>query len=397
MRDKKRVVIGVTGGIAVYKALDIISALRKQDVEIKVIMTESAQEFVTPLAFQSLSQNMVITDMFAEPKAWEIQHISLAQWADIMLIAPATANIIGKVANGIADDMLSTTIMATEAKVIFAPAMNTKMYENKIVQDNINKLKNYGYKFIEPASGRLACGDLGKGKLANVSDIVDRVLLELEEKEQDLLGKKVLVTAGPTIAPIDPVRYITNKSTGKMGYAIAQEAKERGAEVTLVSGPTNIPRIADINFISVKTNSEMKDAVLRYYDFADIVIKSAAVADYKPKEYSNEKIKKGEGDLELTLARDSDILKILGERKKEQILVGFAAESNNVLNNAEKKLKNKNLDFIVANDITASDTGFASEDNKVTILTKDGSVINLDKMSKKQVATNIFDMILGKR
>lgn len=397
MRDKKRVVIGVTGGIAVYKALDIISALRKQDVEIKVIMTESAQEFVTPLAFQSLSQNMVITDMFAEPKAWEIQHISLAQWADIMLIAPATANIIGKVANGIADDMLSTTIMATEAKVIFAPAMNTKMYENKIVQDNINKLKNYGYKFIEPASGRLACGDLGKGKLANISDIVDRVLLELEEKEQDLLGKKVLVTAGPTIAPIDPVRYITNKSTGKMGYAIAQEAKERGAEVTLVSGPTNIPRIADINFISVKTNSEMKDAVLRYYDFADIVIKSAAVADYKPKEYSNEKIKKGEGDLQLTLTRDSDILKILGERKKEQILVGFAAESNNVLNNAEKKLKNKNLDFIVANDITASDTGFASEDNKVTILSKDGSVINLDKMSKKQVATNIFDMILGKR
>ena len=397
MREKKRVVIGVTGGIAVYKALDIISALRKQDVEIKVIMTESAKQFVTPLAFQSLSQNMVITDMFAEPKAWEIQHISLAQWADIMLIAPATANIIGKVANGIADDMLSTSIMATEAKVIFAPAMNTKMYENKIVQDNINKLKGYGYSFIEPASGRLACGDIGKGKLASVSDIVERVLIELEEKEKDLLGKKVLITAGPTIAPIDPVRYITNKSTGKMGYAIAQEAKERGAEVTLVSGPTNLPKIADINFISVKTNSEMKEAVLRYYDFADIVIKSAAVADYKPKEYSNEKIKKSEGDLELTLARDSDILKILGERKKEQILVGFAAESNNVLNNAEKKLKNKNLDFIVANDITSNDTGFESEDNKVNILSKDGKIVNLDKMSKKQVATNIFDMILGKR
>lgn len=397
MREKKRVVVGVTGGIAVYKALDIISALRKQDIEIKVIMTESAKQFVTPLAFQSLSQNMVITDMFAEPKAWEIQHIALAQWADIMLIAPATANIIGKVANGIADDMLSTSIMATEAKVIFAPAMNTKMYENKIVQDNINKLKGYGYSFIEPASGRLACGDSGKGKLANVSDIVDRVLIELEDKEKDLLGKKVLITAGPTIAPIDPVRYITNKSTGKMGYAIAQEAKERGAEVTLVSGPTNLSKIADVNFISVKTNSEMKEAVLRYYDFADIVIKSAAVADYKPKEYSNEKIKKGEGDLELTLARDSDILKILGERKKEQILVGFAAESNNVLNNAEKKLKNKNLDFIVANDITSNDTGFASEENKVTILSKDGKVVNLDKMSKKQVATNIFDMILGKR
>ena len=397
MREKKRVVIGVTGGIAVYKALDIISALRKQNVEVKVIMTESAQQFVTPLAFQSLSQNMVITDMFAEPKAWEIQHIALAQWADIMLIAPATANIIGKVANGIADDMLSTSIMATEAKVIFAPAMNTKMYENKIVQNNISKLKDYGYDFIEPDSGRLACGDVGKGKLANVSTIVDKVLLELEEKEKDLLGKKVLITAGPTVAPIDPVRYITNKSTGKMGYAIAQEAKERGAEVILISGPTNLPKIADINFISVKTNSEMKDAVLRYYDFADIVIKSAAVADYKPKEYSTEKIKKGEGDLDLTLTRDSDILKILGERKKEQILVGFAAESNNVLKNAEKKLENKNLDFIVANDITASDTGFASEDNKVTILSKRGKVINLDKMNKKQVATNIFDIILEKR
>ena len=397
MIEKKRVVIGVTGGISVYKALDIVSTLKKHDVEIKVIMTESAKEFVTPLAFQSLSQNMVITDMFAEPKAWEIQHISLAQWADLMLIAPATANIIGKIANGIADDMLSTSIMATEAKVIFAPAMNTKMYENKIVQDNINKLKKYGYSFIEPASGRLACGDIGKGKLANVSDIVERVLSELEEKEQDLLGKKVLVTAGPTIAPLDPVRFITNKSTGKMGYAIAKEAKERGAEVILVSGPTNIPKIADINFISIKTNSEMKEAVLKYYDTADIVIKSAAVADYKPKEYSDEKIKKGEGDLELTLTRDSDILKILGERKKEQILVGFAAESNNVLENAEKKLKNKNLDFIVANDITARDTGFGSEDNKVTILSKDGKVISLDKMSKKEVATNIFDMILGKR
>ena len=397
MREKKRVVIGVTGGISVYKALDIVSTLKKHDVEIKVIMTESAKEFVTPLAFQSLSQNMVITDMFAEPKAWEIQHISLAQWADLMLIAPATANIIGKIANGIADDMLSTSIMATEAKVIFAPAMNTKMYENKIVQDNINKLKKYGYSFIEPASGRLACGDIGKGKLANVSDIVERVLSELEEKEQDLLGKKVLVTAGPTIAPLDPVRFITNKSTGKMGYAIAKEAKERGADVILVSGPTNIPKIADINFISIKTNSEMKDAVLKYYDTADIVIKSAAVADYKPKEYSDEKIKKGEGDLELTLTRDSDILKILGERKKEQILIGFAAESNNVLENAEKKLKNKNLDFIVANDITARDTGFGSEDNKVTILSKDGKVISLDKMSKKEVATNIFDMILGKR
>ena len=397
MSENKRVVIGVTGGIAVYKALDIISALKKKNIDVKVIMTDYAQKFVTPLAFQSLSQNMVITDMFAEPKAWEIQHISLAQWADLMLIAPATANIIGKVANGISDDMLSTSIMATEAKVIFAPAMNTKMYENKIVQNNIKKLQEYGYEFIEPASGRLACGDIGKGKLADVNHIVERVLEELEEKELDLKGKKVLITAGPTIAPIDPVRYITNKSTGKMGYAIAEEAKERGAEVTLVSGPTNLPKIQGVNIINIKTNSEMKDAVIEHYNSADIVIKSAAVADYKPKVYSTEKIKKGDGDLELTLTRDNDILKMLGENKTHQILIGFAAESNNVIENAKKKLKNKNLDFIVANDITAKDTGFASEDNKVTILSKDGKVINLDKMSKKQVASNIFDMILGKR
>lgn len=397
MSENKRVVIGVTGGIAVYKALDIISALKKKNIDVKVIMTDSAQKFVTPLAFQSLSQNMVITDMFAEPKAWEIQHISLAQWADLMLIAPATANIIGKVANGISDDMLSTSIMATEAKVIFAPAMNTKMYENKIVQNNIKKLQEYGYEFIEPASGRLACGDIGKGKLADVNHIVERVLEELEEKELDLKGKKVLITAGPTIAPIDPVRYITNKSTGKMGYAIAEEAKERGAEVTLVSGPTNLPKIQGVNIINIKTNSEMKDAVIEHYNSADIVIKSAAVADYKPKVYSTEKIKKGDGDLELTLTRDNDILKMLGENKTHQILIGFAAESNNVIENAKKKLKNKNLDFIVANDITAKDTGFASEYNKVTILSKDGKVINLDKMSKKQVASNIFDMILGKR
>ena len=397
MRENKRVVIGVTGGIAVYKALDIISALKKKNVDVKVIMTDSAQKFVTPLAFQSLSQNMVITDMFAEPKAWEIQHISLAQWADLMLIAPATANIIGKIANGISDDMLSTSIMATEAKVIFAPAMNTKMYENKIVQNNMEKLKEYGYGFIEPASGRLACGDVGKGKLADVNHIVERVLYELEEKEMDLKGKKVLITAGPTIAPIDPVRYITNRSTGKMGYAIAEEAKERGAEVVLISGPTNLPKVQGVEMIKINTNSEMKDAILKHYNSADIVIKSAAVADYKPKVYSTEKIKKGDGDYELTLTRDSDILKMLGEEKTHQVLVGFAAESNNVIENAEKKLKNKNLDFIVANDITAKDTGFASEDNKVTILSKDGKVINLDKMSKKQVASNIFDMILGKR
>ena len=393
----KCVVIGVTGGIAVYKALDVISALRKKDIEVHVIMTESASKFVNPLTFQSISQNMVVTDMFAEPKAWEIQHISLAQKADLMLVAPATANIIGKISNGIADDMLSTTIMATKAKVLIAPAMNTNMYENKIVQNNISKLKDFGYKFIEPASGRLACGDVGIGKLADVNTIVERVLEELEEKEQDLLGKKVLISAGPTIAPIDPVRYITNRSTGKMGYAIAQEARERGAEVVLVSGPTNLNQPKDVKIINIKTNEEMKNEILEYFEWADIVIKSAAVADYKPKEYSEEKIKKGDGDLNLCLTRDNDILKSLGEIKTHQILVGFAAESNNVLENANKKLKNKNLDFIVANDITSSDTGFGSEDNKVVILSKNDQKLELEKMSKKEVASNIFDMILEKR
>lgn len=399
MNEKKCVCIGVSGGIAVYKALDIISALKKKDIDVRVIMTESATKFVTPLSFQSLSQNMVVTDMFAELKAFEIQHISLAKRADVFLVAPATANIIGKVANGISDDMLSTTIMATRAKVIFAPAMNTNMYENPIVQDNIEKLKKYGYEFIEPASGRLACGDLGKGKLADVNTIVEKVLEALNEKEftNDLRGKNVLVSAGPTHSKIDPVRFITNRSTGKMGYYIAEEAKRRGANVTLVSGPTNINPPNGINVINITTNEEMKNAILDNFEKSDIVIKSAAVADYKAKNYSNEKIKKGEGDLVLTFVRDNDILKILGEKKSNQILVGFAAESNNVLENAKRKLENKNLDYIVANDITSADTGFGSEDNKVIIISKDGEEIYLDKMSKKEVASKIFETILRKR
>jgi len=399
MEDKKCVVIGVSGGIAVYKALEIISALRKHDVDVRVIMTESATKFVTPLSFQSLSQNMVVTDMFAEPKAFEIQHISLAQRADIMLIAPATANIIGKVANGISDDMLSTTIMATKAKVIFAPAMNTNMYENIIVQDNIKKLMAYGYEFIEPASGRLACGDVGKGKLADVNTIVERVLEELSmvSTKQDLKGKKVLISAGPTVAPIDPVRFITNRSTGKMGYSLAQEAKNRGAEVVLVSGPTSLESPKGIKKINVNTNEEMKDAILEHYNNSDIVIKSAAVADYKPKEYSKQKIKKGDGDLNLVLTRDNDILKLLGDKKTHQLLVGFAAESNDVVENAKKKLVNKNLDFIIANDITSNETGFGSEDNKVFIISSNGEEKELEKMSKREVASNIFDIILEKR
>ncbi|MFW2499502.1 MULTISPECIES: bifunctional phosphopantothenoylcysteine decarboxylase/phosphopantothenate--cysteine ligase CoaBC [Clostridium] len=393
---KKNLVLGVSGGIAVYKALEIVSLLVKKDINVNVIMTESATKFVTPLSFQSLSQNMVTCDMFAEPKAWEIQHISLAEKADVFLVAPATANIIGKVANGIADDMLSTTIMATKAKVIFAPAMNTNMYENPIVQENIKKLKSLGYEFIDPAEGRLACGTSGKGKLESPEIIVDKVLMELNENK-DLLNKNVVVTAGPTIAPVDPVRFITNRSTGKMGYAIAKEARNRGANVTLISGPTSIIAPKDINVVEVSTNEEMKNEVMNIFDEADIVIKSAAVADYKPKNYSTQKIKKGDGELCIEFIRDNDILMELGSRKKNQILVGFAAESQELKDNAMSKLQRKNLDYIVANDITASDTGFASEDNKVIILSKEGKEIYLDKMSKEKIATNLFDIILEKR
>ena len=395
MKDKKCVVVGVSGGVAVYKALDVISRLRKKDVEVHVIMTKSATEFVTPLSFQSLSQNMVITDMFAEPKAWEIQHISLAKKADLMLIVPATANIIGKVANGIADDMLSTTIMATKAPVVFCPAMNTNMYENPIVQRNISLLKELGYEFIEPASGRLACGDEGKGKLQDTEIIAEETLRRLHSTK-DLLGKKVVVTAGPTMVPIDPVRILTNRSSGKMGYSIAEEARDRGAEVVLISGPTSLRKPNGIKVIDVKSNEDMFNAIKNEFKDADIVIKSAAVADYKAKNYSNEKIKKTGDDLNLIFERDRDILKTLGDMKENQILVGFAAESSNLKENAKGKLDRKNLDYIVANDISKSETGFASDENKVTIISKSGEEVSLEKMSKREVAKNIFDIIKGR-
>lgn len=392
--NSKNVVLGVSGGIAVYKALDVVSRLKKKGFNVDVIMTKSAKEFVTPLSFQSLSGNQVITNMFDEPKAFEIQHISLAKKADLMLIVPATANIIGKVASGIADDMLSTTIMAAFGRcpVVFAPAMNTNMYKNPILQDNIKKLLKYGYKFIEPSRGRLACGDTGEGKLQDTELIAEMVESMLYSKK-DLAGKKVLVTAGPTIAPIDPVRFITNRSTGKMGYAIAEEARDRGAEVTLISGPSNIKVPFGVDFIKVSTNEEMLKQVLDRYYTSDIVIKSAAVADYKPKAYSDLKIKKSEENLNIEFVKDNDILKKLGEIKKSQILVGFAAESNDLIENAKGKLVRKNLDYIVANDITSSDTGFASDENKVFILSKDNSVLELNKMSKRNVARELFDLI----
>ncbi len=394
--NNKKVLLGVSGGIAVYKALDVISRLKKKGIEVKVIMTKSATEFVTPLSFQSLSENPVVIDMFDEPKAWEIQHISLAKWADLVVVVPATANIIGKVANGIADDMLSTTIMATKAEVIFCPAMNTNMYENKIVQKNMATLKDLGYGFINPASGRLACGDIGRGKLENTEIIAEKIIKKLSSKSRDFEGKNVLVTAGPTIVPIDPVRYLTNRSTGKMGYEIAKEARDRGANVTLISGPTSLDIPTGVNFIKVNTNEEMLNAVLDNFNDSNIVVKSAAVADFNVKEYSKEKIKKTDSNLVIELERDKDILETLGKQKTNQIIVGFAAESSNVIENAKAKLKRKNIDYIVANDITSNDTGFASDDNKVTIISSLGDVISLDKMSKREVAKNIFDMIKGR-
>lgn len=394
--SKKNVVIGVTGGVAVYKALDVISRLKKKDINVDVIMTKSACEFVTPLSFQSLSQNAVIKNMFDEPKVFEIQHISLAKKADVLVVVPATANIIGKVANGIADDMLSTTIMATNAKVIFAPAMNTNMYNNPIVKENIKKLKSYGYEFINPSSGRLACGDVGDGKLADTEEIAEVILSHLHEPK-DLVGKKVLVTAGPTRANIDPVRFLTNRSTGKMGYAIAEEARDRGAEVVLVSGPTSIKSPLGVKIIKVETNEEMLNAVKAEFDTSDIVVKSAAVSDYKPKTYSDKKIKKGPGNLNIELERDNDILKELGTLKKHQILVGFAAESNDVIENAHIKLKKKNLDYIVANNITESNAGFGSDTNRVTVINRDGKEISLDNMSKRLVGHELFNMILNNK
>lgn len=389
---KKSVVIGVTGGIAVYKAVDVVSKLKKKGFDVNVIMTKSAAKFVTPLTFQTLSQNKVYADMFEEPRTFEIQHISLAKKADLVAVIPATANIIGKVSSGIADDLLTTTIMATKAPVIFAPAMNTNMYNNPIVQDNINKLMKFGYEFIKPAVGRLACGDSGEGKLPD-TDFITQVIESILYDIKDLQGKRVLVTAGPTMADIDPVRYITNRSSGKMGYSIAEEARDRGAEVTLISGPTKLNIPFGVNFINVRTNAQMLKAVLDNFNRQDIVIKAAAVSDYKAKNYSQRKIKKNEDEFSLDFIKDVDILKELGKLKKNQILIGFAAESNDLLENATKKLVKKNLDYIVANNIIASDVGFASDYNKVTVLSKDGKKIDLNKMGKREVARNLFNIL----
>lgn len=393
MFNNKTVVLGVSGGIAVYKACDVVSRLRKLGINVHVIMTNSATEFVTPLTFQSLSQNYVVSDMFEEPKTWDVEHISLAKKADVFLIAPATANVIGKIANGIADDMLTTTVMATKGKVLIAPAMNTNMYENPIVQRNISTLKELGYDFVEPESGRLACGDTGKGKLASPETIVEEVV-KLLSTEQDLKGTSMIITAGPTLESIDPMRYITNRSTGKMGYSIAKVAINRGADVTLVTGPTNLTPPQNLKkLIKIESAEEMYEAVRDNLDENQVVIKSAAVADYKPKDYSNIKIKKSDDDLVINLDRNKDIAYEIGKIKEDKILVGFAAETNDLLENAKGKVQKKNLDFIVANDLTQDGAGFGVDTNIVKIIDKSGNIEEFPKMKKEEVANVILDKV----
>ena len=394
MLKNKTVVIGVSGGIAVYKACDIVSRLKKLNANVHVIMTNNATEFVTPLTFQSLSQNYVVNDMFEEPKTWDVEHISLAKKADVFLIAPATANVIGKIANGICDDMLTTTVMATTGKVLIAPAMNTNMYRNPILQRNITILKELGYNFVDPESGRLACGDVGEGKLAQPEVIVNEVVNLLTDEEKDLQGQKIMITAGPTVESIDPVRYLSNRSTGKMGYAIAKQAANRGAEVTLVSGPTNIAPPSNIKkLIKIESAKDMYSAIIENFDDNQVIIKSAAVADYKPKTYSDKKIKKNDDDLVIKLDRNKDIAYELGKIKKDKILVGFAAETNDIIENAKGKIQKKNFDFIVANDLTEEGAGFGTDTNIVKIIDKEGNINKYPQMKKDEVANVILDKV----
>lgn len=388
---KKNVLLGVSGGIAAYKSANIISLLKKSGHNVRVIMTKSATEIITPLTLETLARDRVIVDMWEKKPNLEVEHISFGEWADVVLVAPATYNMIGKVANGIADDMLSTVISATKAPVYFALAMNVNMYENPILKDNIEKLKKYGYKFIEADEGFLACNVNAKGRLKKEEDILDIIKTELNPVKKSLSGKKVLITAGRTEEAVDPVRYLSNRSTGQMGYSLASAAIQLGAEVTLVSGPTNLPVPAGIKkFLQVRSAQEMFDTVMEYYDEQDAAIACAAVADYKIKEYSQHKIKKKDGDMVLVLDRNPDILYEMGQRKKKQFLIGFAAESENLIENATRKLQKKNLDLIVGNLVTY----MQSTNNKVTLLKKDGSQIEIPEMKKQELAFSILKEII---
>lgn len=392
MLKGKTIILGVTGGIAVYKAADLVSKLKKQNADVEVIMTKAAMEFVSPLTFQTMSNNPVHTSMFNKIDLFDVEHISLAKKADMILVAPATANTIGKIANGIADNLLTTVVMASRAKIVFAPAMNTEMYNNPLHQENINKLKKLGYEFIQPVVGMLACGDYGTGKMAEPIDIVDYVIDSFVDK--DLCGKKIVITAGPTIEPLDPVRYITNHSSGKMGYLLAKEARSRGAEVVLISGPSALEAPKEVDLVRVNTTIEMFEAVGQYFDHCDILIKAAAPVDYKPESTSSIKIKKKNGELDelnIKFIRNPDIAYHFGNKKTNQIVIGFAAETDNLLEYAKQKLVYKNFDFIVANDVTKEGAGFKSDTNIVTIIDDKENVESYPIMSKKDLAKIILD------
>ena len=395
MLTGKHVVLGVTGGIAAYKACEIVSRLRKLHAEVDVIMTENATRLVAPLTFETLSNRPVCVDTFSRIESWDVKHISLAQKADLMLVAPATANIMAKLAHGIADDMLSTTLLATKAPILLAPAMNTGMWTADATQQNLKTLCDRGIHTVGPASGFLACGDNGAGRMSEPAQIVEAACTLLCPK-RDLEGLKVLVTAGPTVERIDPVRYLTNDSSGKMGYALAEAAQKRGAEVTLVSGPVALTPPAGVTVIPVTSTMSLYDAMMELCQKQDIIVQAAAPADYRVEHPADQKIKKDDGEpLVLTLVENPDIAKAVGQRKKAgQVLIGFAAETQNVLANAQKKLAKKNLDLIVANDVTAEGAGFGVDTNIVTLVTIEGGEA-LPKMTKREVADRIWDKALS--
>lgn len=394
MFENKSIIIGVSGGIAAYKTAYLVSALSKTEADVNVIMTENACEFISPLVFETLTGNKCYVDTFDRNFKFDVEHISLAKKADIFMIAPATANVIAKIANGIADDMLTTTFLASKCKKIVSPAMNTAMFENQITQDNIAKLKKYGIGVVEPQNGLLACGDTGAGKMPEPDFLFDVIEREIA-REKDMLGKKVLVTAGATMESLDPVRFLTNHSSGKMGFAIAKEAMLRGAEVTVVKANTTAEIPNFVKIVEVSSAKDMFDAVTALSDQQDIIVKAAAVADYTPESYVDSKIKKKDGELSIPLKRTKDILKYLGENKKEgQFLCGFSMETDNMLENSKAKLSKKNADMIVANNLKDAGSGFKTDTNAVTLITRDGHR-SLELKSKAEVAKEIFDEILG--
>ncbi|WP_100404528.1 bifunctional phosphopantothenoylcysteine decarboxylase/phosphopantothenate--cysteine ligase CoaBC [Bacillus solitudinis] len=393
MLQEKNLLLCVSGGIAAFKAAALTSKLVQEGANVRVIMTESAKEFITPLTFQALSRQPVYDCTFVEPNPEKIAHIDLADWADVVVVVPATANIMAKLASGIADDMLTTTLLATKAPIFIAPAMNVNMYNHPAVQKNMKILQEYGYVFIDSEDGFLACGWTGKGRLAEPEQIIHALNELFIPIDNVFEGKHIVITAGPTQENIDPVRFFTNYSSGKMGYALANAAKKKGAKVTLISGPVQLPPPVGVNVISILTAQEMYEAVLKIYDEADVVIKSAAVADYRPKEIFDQKRKKQPGVWKIEMERTIDILKTLGEKKNKQILVGFAAESEHLERYALEKLEKKNLDLIVANNISVEGAGFKGDTNIVTIFTKDKQKYEYPQLSKEEVAIKILEEI----